>query len=204
MRLVEYEQSVKELIKSDRTDPEIYNLLQGMALMFLQRKKACNTAKDAEDISFMLAGDIFMRVIEGEDFNYFLGLLEKIYRSYVTLYYVDNKTEYLTFDASVDTQRTVYGHSTTYEYACCANKMYLEEISSVVTKVMESSCKYRKGTPVYLNLQLSLMLSVLRGRLTTFHLQPEHEYYLKLLLVNFYSRVKEDGLGFADNLVKEM
>ena len=195
MRLMEYEYAIKSKVRENPSDPEIYNLLQVLSYYFLLRKKICRTSKDAEDISYIIAGDIFLRITEGEYFSYILGFLEKIYRGAVYSYYGD--TSIISLDAT-DSPDLLLGTSSIAEYNMVLNKIYLSDILSVIDKVMEGSCKYRVDSSAYLNLKVSLLLSLIRGEVSGFHLTPDQLCYLKLIIPSFYNQIKKDGLGMSD------
>lgn len=199
MRLVEYEYSIKTRIKKDRNDPDIYQELQRMIYMFLRRKRVGNCPKDVEDISYMIAGDLYMDILEGVEITFFLGYLDKIYKNYVSKFYEGIQGQ-VPFDPSIDANQVILGNPSTYDYVYARNKIYLEDIQRVVDKVMEDTCKYKPWTPAYSNLKISLMLSILRDEFVSFHLQPEQEFYLKLIIVQFYQEVKVNGLDIESSV----
>lgn len=198
MRLVEYEQTIKKLIENDKNDPQIYNNIQQLTYYFLIRKKVCKSIKDIEDISFTVAADLYMKILAGEEFTYIMSYLERIYRDYVRRYYRETG-EVISLDPSIETKETILGKSTMFEYNYTNNKIYLKNIGSIIDSVMKRSCKYKRDSVAYLNLKSSVALSLIRGTSCAFHLDPEQEYYLKIVLSNFYNKVKEDGLGINDS-----
>ena len=199
MRLLDHESAIKTLLKTNREDPEIYDHLQKMTFIFLRRKKVCRNDKDREDISFTIAGDLFMRLIQGEDFSYFLGYLDKIYKEYLDKFYEGYK-DHVPFDPSIDANHEILGNPSVFDYYRLNNEVYLKEIYRVVEQLMDEACKYRRDSKEHINLRLSLVLSLIRGEVTSFHLEPEHTFYLKLLVVKFYNKVKEEGLDVDSNL----
>ena len=195
MRLIEYEQTIKDLVKKDRNNPEIYSLLQEMILMFLRRKKSPGGPQEVEEVSYTMAGDIYLKIINGEDINYFLGYFDKKYKEYFKDYYESGRyTE--PYDPSINDKEVLRRSSGSQEFSKVINKLYLKDIGKIVDKVMEKSCKYKYQSKEYLNLKLSLMISILRNTKFEFHLNQEQSFYLKLLIVAFYEEVKKEGLGF--------
>lgn len=199
MRLLDYESLIKCKIKLNREDPSIYDLIQKMTFMFLKRKKVCRSEKDREDISFVIAGDLYMRILDGEDFSYFLGYLDKIYKEYLDKFYEGYKNQ-VQFDPSIDVNHEILGNPTVFDYYRLNNQVYLKEIYRVIDELMDETCKYKRQTKEYLNLKLSLVLSLIRGEVTCFHLEPDQSLYLRLLIVKFYSKVKNEGLDVDSNL----
>lgn len=192
MRLVEYEELIKSQIKDNRRNPEIYTNLQKMIEMFLRRKKVCKTTKDYQDMSYLLAGDIFMKIINGEDISYYLGYLEKVYRKYAHQYYKDNSSEIIEYDDSTNVEELLYGYRSSYAYEYIGNKLYLENIGKVIDQIMYQSCKYDPESSAFNNLKLSLILSILRNQEVSFHLNHEQTFYLKMILTNFYDKILKD------------
>lgn len=197
MRLTDYEVEIKNRISQNREDPEIYNLLQELSYRFLLRKKVCKSLKDAEDISYVIAGDTFMKIRDGETYSYILGYLERIYKGYIRDHY-QNSTDVISLDSS-DRAHDIFGWSTAmYDFNKLDNKIYLERFDSIIDEVMEDSCKYKIGSTSYLNLKLSLVLSLIRDQVSPFHLSSEETFYLRLIIPNVYARIKDDGIGIND------
>lgn len=189
MKLYEYEQRIKSLIEEDPQDPQIYEDLQRMIYMFLRRKGAGNNEKDVEDVSFTIAGDLWMRIIEGERFTFYIGYLSKIYHDYFKGYYIDKRYNE-PYDPSYD-MRVIGGEiNNPKRFQEVIDKIYLEQIESVINGFFESGCKYRKGTRAWINLKLSLTLSLYRQTIVNYHLEPDQFAYLKILLVKFHEKVK--------------
>lgn len=196
MRLIEYEQTIKDLIKENRNNPEIYNLLQEMILMFLRRKRSPGGPQELEEVSYTMAGDIYIKIVAGEDINYFLGYFDKKYKEYFKDYYeVERYTE--PYDPSLNDKEIWRRSEGSQDFSKVLNKLYLKDIGRIVDKVMEESCKYKYQSKEYLNLKLSLMVSILRNSKFEFHLSQEQSFYLKLLIVAFYEEVKKEGFGVS-------
>lgn len=196
MRLVEQEQMIKRMVREDISNPEIYNCLQKMILMFLKRKKAPGNCQRYEEVSYTMAGDIYMKLLEGETVDYFLGYFDRKYKEYFREYYESEKYD-IPFDPSLDEYMSLGQNFGVQDFHNAINKLYLEDIERVVDKVMEK-CKYVKCSSAYINLKLSLMISILRNELTTFHLDEGQSLYLKFLIVAFYEEIKKSGIDLDE------
>lgn len=196
MRLTEYETTIKSKVNNDPNDPSIYEDLQKMILIFLSRKKACRSGKDYEDISYLLAGDIYLSITQGTRYNYYLGYLEKIYMRYVLQYYSENSDPeiFYTEDPLDALSLSDYTYQVE-EYNMICDRVYLKDIGKLVEQVMNQSCKYDPNSLVFLNLKLSLLLSLLRREPVYYHLQPEHQFYLTMIIKNFQSKILLDMRG---------
>ena len=189
MNLIEYEQTIKGLVKENKSNPDIYNYLQEMTLLFLRRKKPLDSSQYLLDVSYTIAGDIFLKIIDGADMTYYLGYLERIYRDYLR-----EEKAYLSKTFPFE---EVYEHTEIPELIIppislkdAANEIYLKKINQVIERIMKKCCKYRQRSKEYLNLKLSLVLSILRDTRTYFHLEEEQIVYLDFLLVRLYDELK--------------
>lgn len=189
MNLIEYEQTIKGLVKENKSNPDIYNYLQEMTLLFLRRKKPLDSSQYLLDVSYTIAGDIFLKIIDGADMTYYLGYLERIYRDYLR-----EEKAYLSKTFPFE---EIYEHTEIPELIIppislkdAANEIYLKKINQVIERIMKKCCKYRQRSKEYLNLKLSLVLSILRDTRTYFHLEEEQVVYLDFLLVRLYDELK--------------
>lgn len=193
MRLTEYETTIKSKIQQNPNDQTIYEDLQKMILIFLTRKKACKSANDYEDISYLLAGDMYLSIINGTRYNYYLGYLEKVYLRYVLQYYADNfEPDIVHIEDPTDLEYLMDYTSNPQEYNEICDKCYIENIKTIVDQIMIQSCKYDSDTTAYLNLKLSLVVSLIRDTPTYYHLLPEHQFYLNMIIKNFQSKILSD------------
>ena len=133
--------------------------------------------------------DIWMRIISGERFYHYIGYIDKIYHDYVRGLYIDKKFNE-PYDPSYDMQ--VIGGEIQNKRMIqeVLSKVYLEQIDKVIDDFFESGCKYKKGSRTWINLKLSLSLSLYHKKMVTYHLNEEQSMYLRVLLVKFYDKVK--------------
>lgn len=200
MKLTEYEDLIKKQFKEDMFNEEIYVNLQKMINMFLRRKRVCNCSKDYEDMSYVMAGDLYLKFLQEESLpNYLVGYLGQAYQSYAHEYYEEHSG--ILGNLPVEEVRTVVfsPNSYTYEIGCSNNRVYLQEIIRVVDEVMLNSCKYDPNSSAFINLKLSLVLSAIRGELTPFHLNQEQTFYLGLVYTNFCNKIINDGLDLEES-----
>lgn len=203
MTLTEYANKISDLTANNKDDPEIYSTLQPMIEMFLRRKKVCNCSRDYSDLSYVIAGDLFMSISnENLVISNILGYLEKIYRKYAHTYYNEHSgLNQVSFEDVSGKDLHEFGR---YNYQSdvdeIINKTYLLNIKSIVDDVLVSSCKYDICSKAYHNLKLSLVLSILRGQEVCFHLTKEQEFYLKLIYTNFHNKVVKDGIDMNEGI----
>lgn len=193
MKLTEYEQKIKDLIKTDKNDPEIYCSLQKMIYLFLLRKRAGDDIRELEEVSFTIAGDLFIKIRDGETINYFLGYLERKYHEYFKEYYRFSRFNE-PYDPSYDDSRSSQSEKAEGDLKEVLTKVYLSDIGKVVDNVFEESCKYVYNSAPYINLKVSALLTLIRnGEITDFHLNEFQRNYLRLLVVRLYSEIQLSG-----------
>ncbi len=194
MRLTEYENIIKNKVQKNNHDETIYEDLQKMIYTFLQRKKACRSSRDYEDVSYIIAGDLFMMISNNKEISCYLGYLEKIYLRYVLAYYKENTSEEVISFEDAELEKTLIYLGSSDDYNYIDNKLYLSDIVKVIDKVLKYSCKYSPNHLASLNLQLSLVLSLLKENTIIYHLTPDQGFYLEMVVTNFYSNIWADLL----------
>ena len=191
-RFYEKEDYIKELISKDRTDGEIYSNLRELIIAYLAKKKCCNNKREIQELSHDIATEMYFNIADGADYYHILGWLEKNHKRYVNDYLVSQRE---IIDADVSDEM-VY-NTTSESFHLILNKVYLSEISKVIDETMRN-CRYRKGTPKYNNLRLSLTLSLLRNKNVNYHLEKEDINYLPVLISDFKMRVIRDKVEYTE------
>lgn len=200
MKLKEYESLIKKQFEENRYNEEIYVNLQKMIEMFLRRKKVCNCSKDYEDMSYIMAGDLYLKFINEEKTpDYLLGYLAKAYQNYAHEYYDENSGALGQIPVEEIRTTVLSPNSYSYEVNCVNSKVYLQEIVRVIDEIMMNSCKYDPNSVAFMNLKLSLILTVLKEELTPFHLNQEQVFYLNLIYINFKNKIVKDGFDLDEN-----
>lgn len=200
MKLKEYEDLIKKQFEENKCNEEIYINLQKMIEMFLRRKKVCNCSKDYEDVSYIMAGDLYLKFINEEKTpDHLLGYLARAYQSYAHEYYDENSGALGQVPVE-EIRTTVFSPSSySYEVNCVNSRVYLQEIVRVIDEVMMNSCKYDPNSVAFMNLKLSLILTILKGEITSFHLNQEQTFYLNLIYTNFKNKIVRDGFDLEEN-----
>ena len=188
MRLVEYESKIKELVKIDIRNPEIYNLLVKFVNLFLLRKKVVSYSRDREEICYTLASDIYMKLIQGEELTHYLGYLEKIYRAYIYEYAGYYRKDFVVDDL-IDLEEML--PSRDQPYTEVLDRIYLRNIWCVIKEIL-NYCKYSKRSSIRANLEVSLLLSLYRNDIVNFNLEEVSEAYAGEG-TRFYSRYQRSG-----------
>ncbi len=196
MKLKEYDLLIQNLVDKDKSNEEIFIHLQKMIEMFLWHKKCCDCANDVETISYTMAEDIYLDILNGRPFKQYLSYVSTVYHKYLRECYDKNIIRQLNYDDIIAYKEREHERIATHsqEIHNTESKVYLENISNTIDRVLHYSCKYDENTAAYINLKMSLMLSLYRGYLVYFHLTKEQEFYLKLIVTNFYNTIKKDGL----------
>lgn len=189
MRLTEYEQLIKKQITQDRNNPEIYNNLQKMIYMFLRRKQVGKSPEEVEEVSYTFAGDIYMKILSGDEIEYYLGYLERKHKEYFREYYRMSRFNE-PYDPTYDDSKVQEVQDYRDYENRALNKVYLQNVDRIIDKLLRNS-KYKYNSKSYINLKLSLALSLLNDRIVVFHLSKEEEEYLKFLTILFYNEIKE-------------
>lgn len=196
MTLAEYEAKINTLLDEDVNNQEAYELMIKMIKYFLVSKRCCKCDEDYTDIAQLITEDFYLKIVDNNPVKAYLGYLNKSWRRYVSEYY---RYEREVIDTTEDNflsyvKKDLFGEYSVVDFMNTENVIYLEKIQKTIEYVMETSCKYDHDSAVYINLELSLILSLLRGEEVYFHLNKEQEFYLKLLLASLQARIHSDGV----------
>lgn len=130
-----------------------------------------------------------MKILSGDTISYYLGYLEKKHKEYFREYYSVTRFNE-PYDPYYDDIKSDNVSANFIEFDRTLSRIYLDDVSKIVDKVFDN-CKYLYNSTEFINLKLSLVLSLVKDEIVTFHLDEEHYVYLRLLIILFYSEVKE-------------
>lgn len=190
LTLSEQEEIIKDIVSKDPSNPEIYTMLKDMIRVFLYRKRACDYKEEYEDIAHTLATDMYMKIYsEHVVYNHYLGYINSVYKRYI-----QNYREEIGASGTISYEEiagTSLLNKTTKEnpFNKINNKVYLEDINATIDTLMSRFCKYDAWSSAFNNLKISLILTILRGEETVFHLNAEQTAYLGLLISKFKEEV---------------
>ena len=117
--------------------------------------------------------DICLNILEGITLNRYMLYFDRCYKRYVNKYYKENKKIFIVPENNLEIP---INENKEFQV-----KLLLNNFDIVIDELLAESCKYSKYSPVYNNLKLSLLLSLLRKEEVYFHLNKSQRSYVKVL-----------------------
>lgn len=192
MRLVELEDQLKaEIEEKGVQDQSIYNTIYRLSFYYLRHKKAITSTEDTETVAHFMAEELYMKIYNGGQIHSWLGYISKMYKGSIKSWRKMNSSEIIDVGANSDLEDAIVNMCMSSsnglaDYQHIYDKSYLDSIMTVINRVLEDSI-YPEYTRTYINARLSLVFSILQGRLVLYSIDKKDMNYIRLL----YNRVKE-------------
>ena len=200
MKQVDIEKRLSELQAEDRTNPEIYNLLVRLVGNMIISQNWLLAPIDFDNVTHDIAADIFMKVYNGTyTVEYWRALAYRMMKfTYIKKQRQIAMTQ--TFDINNDPikKEQIYRtcascvNTSAKELAIAENKAYLEGIGGVIRECMDES-KFCSDSPEYLNIYMSVCLSLLYGEDKFFHVEDSYKPFVHLISQNVKQKFSDSG-----------
>ena len=196
--LYDLENRIKELIAEDIDNPDIFYAIKDLALAYLKRYKKMSWGDEAEEVSLLIAEDLYLKVYQGKPINMWIAYISRSCMGYIREYRRMTGTEFIdtTGDPILEDALVTMNIGGSYDSASGRVYRELENIESlgilanVIVGVMDRS-RYRRYTAEYYNSHISILASILLGRRTEFQLDQVQSMYLGILLAATTDAVRE-------------
>lgn len=213
MRLVDIEKEIKHLIETDPNNEDIFNRIYDLAYLYFKRTKYVNSDEESKGVALICAEDIYMKYLRGTPIYSYIGYINKAKILYVKTY--RKMTESEIFDTRDDYRLREAIEEIAYSSAD-AYKKYMEidfedslnSIPYYVDKILKESCRYRVDSSEYLNIKISICMTLAVGEITTLFLPNNLDGYFKLMLKHVKDRLLEeiyqDNVDYVESLINNI
>lgn len=209
MRLVEIEDQIKDLIKEDINNPEIYRKIWDLVYFWLKRNKKMSYDNEAREVADIMAEDLYLKVYMGKPVYSWLGYIAISYISYIKMWRKENTTEIIDTRESPEIAETLIEMSSASNissqknYDLILSEVYINEISKVIDSVLEDS-RVKPYTKDWLNSRITLLLSLGRGKFVPYRLSEGTSQYCRMLLVKIKDKIHKDLATTMKNYTSNM
>lgn len=204
MRLIEIENKIKDLIAVDINNPEVYNEIFRLSYLFLMRKRLLSNAEYAEEVAWIMAEDLYMKILSGGQIISWIGYINKYYHGAIRTWRKMCSGEVIDTTGNLDLEEAIIAMSVTdtVNYQNVLDNMYLESITSVIDYVLSNS-RYIEYTKEYTFAKISVLISLLRGYFVEYNLDEDEINYTRLLYnkikCSIIKGIKEDSENTIDS-----
>lgn len=188
-----FSDKIRKQIENDPSDPEIFNNLKLLANFYFRGVKFVNNEQQLDSICNIAAEDMYMKIYNGMDIK---SPISYLYSYRYTYWQEMRKFEYSEiiecedYDTALGVMTMCSGSSITLEhcYDVVWIKDYLNRIPKQIDTILESCCRYKKGTSIYRNIYNSILLSLMQDKIITFFIEFKIYNYFLLML----NKVKDE------------
>lgn len=186
MRLVDRERKLKELIEKDINSPEVYKAIFDLAFNFLQHKKATLTSDESEEIAYIIAEELYLKIYNGNPIMSWLGYISRSYHAAIRVWRKMNSSQIIDVSDNSDLEEAIVRMSTssmasnTTSYQRMYDLSYFDSVPAIIKKVMDSSI-YPEYTKSYMNIQLSVVVSIKNGKFCPYNLDEQDINYARMI-----------------------
>ena len=204
------EEELTKLVNENRNNPEIYKKLHAITFNYLYNVlKPGSELYDYDTIACDIAADLFLRIRKGAKIEYWLNYISRTLKMYYLKDYqkknwsvVIDTTGSATLEEAL--QKCFIDSSTrTNPINNSLNVIYLEQFEKILNTVLYNS-KFNFNSKERLNLQISILLTLLNGKNTYFHIEEYLYPYIPILIAQLKTEIINSGLFIEDNILSTL
>lgn len=201
----ECEEELQTLINKNRNDSKICQLLHDITFNYLYNVlKPGSHLYDYEMIAWDLAADIFLRIRNGANIQYFTNYIART----LNIYYL-RQYEHENWSVIIDTTKD-YDLEKGIQTGCVGIReneyskieniltgIYFSQFESILTDIMKTT-KFPFNSKERLNIQLSVLLTLIHNKLTYFRIEESSKPYINLIISQIKNKLIVEGVCEQD------
>lgn len=199
------ELELTELVKKDRNNPEIYQKIKDMTFNYLYNVlKPGASLYNYDDIACDIAADLFLRIRKGANIEYWLNYISRILKLYYLRDYQKKNWSVVIDTTGSDTlaqslkECFVDSSILNNPINSTLNIVYLEQFEKILNRVLYNT-KFNYNSKDRVNLQISILLTLLKGKTTYFRLDESLHIYVNIIIAKVKSEIINSGLFISDS-----
>lgn len=199
------ELELTELVKKDRNNPEIYQKIKDMTFNYLYNVlKPGASLYNYDDIACDIAADLFLRIRKGANIEYWLNYISRILKLYYLRDYQKKNWSVVIDTTGSDTlaqslkECFVDSSILNNPINSTLNIVYLEQFEKILNRVLYNT-KFNYNSKNRVNLEISILLTLLKGKTTYFRLDESLHIYVNIIIAKVKSEIINSGLFISDS-----
>ena len=199
------ELELTELVKRDRNNPEIYQKIKDMTFNYLYNVlKPGASLYNYDDIACDIAADLFLRIRKGANIEYWLNYISRILKLYYLRDYQKKNWSVVIDTTGSDTlaqslkECFVDSSILNNPINSTLNIVYLEQFEKILNRVLYNT-KFNYNSKNRVNLEISILLTLLKGKTTYFRLDESLHIYVNIIIAKVKSEIINSGLFISDS-----
>jgi len=204
------EEELTKLVNENRNNPEIYKKLHAITFNYLYNVlKPGSELYDYDTIACDIAADLFLRIRKGAKIEYWLNYISRTLKMYYLRDYqkknwsvVIDTTGSATLEEALK-QCFIDNSTNSSPINNSLNIIYLEQFEKILNKVLYNS-KFNFNSKERVNLQISILLTLLKGENTYFHIEEYLYPYIPIIIAQLKTEIINSGLFIEDNILSTL
>lgn len=170
-KLTEIESELKEEIAKDRTSEKVYLLIYELVYRYLMRSKKVHGVVDMEGIATIAAEDLYMKIYNGGEINYWIGYIAKTiicsiktYRSMVDSQIIDatNDSDLRDGVIRMSTSRSEeIIEKRSIDYERILDSMFCESVPKTIDSILKQICRYNEYSEEFLKIRTAIVVNII-------------------------------------------
>lgn len=201
MQLIEIENKIKSMVAEDVTNPDIYNQIYKLVYYFFKRRHLVTDYKMAEEVAHLAAEELYLKVYNGGEIYSWIGYINRSYQAYIRLWRSLNGSEIIDVSTDDALRESIVSMCVSDPFSNATvetiNLDYIDNLPDIIDKIMKNS-KYYEFTKEYTNARLSIMLSLLNGKFTSYNLNESDKMYTNMIYTMMKDKLISE-LGISDS-----
>lgn len=192
MRLVDIEKELKVLIEKDIESPDVYNCLYKLSYQYLLHKKAISNYDDAAIVAHTMAEELYLKIYTGGHISSWLGYMSLSYHAFIRVWRKMTQSEIIDISDDSNMEEAIVNmcmsssSSSKHDYQKLYDESYIDHVEDLIDIIIDNSA-IPTDTSKSLNIKLSVMLSLMNGKYTEYHIDERDSNYTRML----YNKVKD-------------
>lgn len=204
------EEELTKLVNENRNNPEIYKKLHAITFNYLYNVlKPGSELYDYDTIACDIAADLFLRIRKGAKIEYWLNYISRTLKMYYLRDYqkknwsvIIDTTGSATLEEALK-QCFIDNSTNSSPINNSLNVIYLEQFEKILNKVLYNS-KFNFNSKERVNLQISILLTLLKGENTYFHIEEYLYPYIPIIIAQLKTEIINSGLFIEDNVLSTL
>lgn len=192
-RLYEIENELKDEINKNVNNPRVYELIYELVYRYLQKTHKVDTEEDRVGVATVAAEDLYMKIYNGGEINYWTGYIAKTIICSIKNYRRMTASEIIDTTDDSDLREGIIRMSTSNsddvierrltEHDRILDILFCDSVPGIIYKIVSEVCRYNEYSEEFLQIYTSVCTFILTDGFVDEFMIDENLYsYYKFIL----------------------
>ena len=187
------EKKLTEICETDPSSEELYENLRILAAKLLISRRIASNASEVDEMSHDLAALVYLKVRNGKEIKFWAAYMGRALQSELSRYLRVSTKQIFEVGDKLNKKEFIERY---YNQALVFNQQQdtieatevLKTLSNILDDVFSTTCRYTKDHPNYINLKISVYLSLAHKKIVYFNIRDDYEKQYVDVLVKLTKR----------------